>query len=330
MAKFRHVYTEFWNDPDVMETFTPEDKLFYLYLLTNSNTSQIGVYQITKKQMAFELGYSAETINSLVDRFVKHHKLVEYNPATREVAIINWGKYNLSKGGKPVEDAVRSDAQKVKHKAYLYHPLKFTTNKNMQKIISDALDENIEISEEVNDINTSHDTSSTRTTTSGQKEKQKEKQKENEKEKNVVGVIFDTFQELGFGTINSYTAEQIDEHLKTFEPEVLIKAMQIASNSNKRTLGYVNGILKNWKDRNIINLKAIEAAEKQREAELAIQGPRYSKVNNREEERPKWLVEKENDSSVKENKEQEPLKTLTEDEDFRKLIANFRDDEAKN
>ena len=67
MAKYRYVYTEFWNDPDVMETFTPEDKLFYLYLLTNNNTSQVGVYQITKKQMAFELGYSLETINSLLD-----------------------------------------------------------------------------------------------------------------------------------------------------------------------------------------------------------------------------------------------------------------------
>ena len=49
---FRLVYTEFWQDPKVMEEMTPEDKYFYLYLLTNPCTNMIGVYRIVKKQMA--------------------------------------------------------------------------------------------------------------------------------------------------------------------------------------------------------------------------------------------------------------------------------------
>lgn len=49
--------------------------------------------------MAFDLGYSMESVNSLLDRFENHHKLVKYNPETRELAIINWGKYNLNRGG---------------------------------------------------------------------------------------------------------------------------------------------------------------------------------------------------------------------------------------
>src|SRR5699024_3050452 len=63
-----------------------------------------------------------------------------------------------------------------------------------------------------------------------------------------VGVVFDSFSELGFGTINGYTAEQIGEWSKTFEPKVIIKAMKLSSNNNKRTMSYVNGILKNWKN----------------------------------------------------------------------------------
>ncbi len=70
MAKYRQVHTTFWQDPKVLEEMTPEDKYFYLYLLTNPNTTQIGVYQITKKQMAFDLGYSTESINSLLHRFI--------------------------------------------------------------------------------------------------------------------------------------------------------------------------------------------------------------------------------------------------------------------
>ncbi|PEZ81277.1 chromosomal replication initiator DnaA, partial [Bacillus cereus] len=47
MAIFRQVHTSFWNDVKVQEEFTPEDKYFFLYLLTNPQTKQIGVYQIT-------------------------------------------------------------------------------------------------------------------------------------------------------------------------------------------------------------------------------------------------------------------------------------------
>ena len=60
MAKYRMVRTEFWKNPIVMEEMSPEDRYFYLYLLTNPQTTQIGIYRITKKQMAFDLGYSIE------------------------------------------------------------------------------------------------------------------------------------------------------------------------------------------------------------------------------------------------------------------------------
>ena len=82
---FRLVYTSFWDDPKVIEEMTPEDKYFYLYLLTNTNTNMIGIYEITKKQMAFQLGYSIEAVNSLIDRFAKHYKLIEYDAEKREI-----------------------------------------------------------------------------------------------------------------------------------------------------------------------------------------------------------------------------------------------------
>ncbi len=91
MAKFRQVHVQFWQDPKVLEELTPEDKYFYLYLLTNPNTTQIGIYSITKKQMAFDIGYSIESINSLMERFQNHHRLIVYNSDTREIAIIKWG-----------------------------------------------------------------------------------------------------------------------------------------------------------------------------------------------------------------------------------------------
>ncbi|PAY11504.1 conserved phage C-terminal domain-containing protein [Bacillus sp. 7705b] len=162
MAKYRHVRTEFWQDPKVLEEMTPEDRYFYLYLLTNPFTTQIGIYSITKKQMAFDIGYSIESINSLMDRFQNHHRLVVYNSDTREIAIMKWGKYNLNKAGKPMMDCIEKELQEVKDKTLieLVYP----------HIPNDAIRESF--SRYVND--TYHDTLTSR----GQKEKEKEKEKE--------------------------------------------------------------------------------------------------------------------------------------------------------
>jgi hypothetical protein len=163
MAKFRMVHTEFWDDPKVVEEMTPEDKFFFLYLLTNSNTTQIGIYQITKKQMAFDIGYSQESINSLLERFIHHHKIVIYNISTRELAIKNWGRYNFNKGGKPVIDCVNSELKAVKDISLI-------------QFVGERIDK-----DEIRKLYESYyDTS----TTGGQEEeKEEEKEKEEEEEK---------------------------------------------------------------------------------------------------------------------------------------------------
>ena len=48
MAIFRKLHTAFWQDAKVIEELTPEDKFFFIYLLTNPATTQIGIYQRSK------------------------------------------------------------------------------------------------------------------------------------------------------------------------------------------------------------------------------------------------------------------------------------------
>lgn len=107
------VCTNFWENPIVLEEMTPEDNYFYLYLLTNPYTTQTGIYRITKKQMAFDLGYSLESVHALMERFIWHHKLIRYNPKTRELAIKNWGSDSLNKDEKPVMDYFLSQLKEV-------------------------------------------------------------------------------------------------------------------------------------------------------------------------------------------------------------------------
>lgn len=109
----RVVDTDFWTDEKV-EEFTPEEKYFWIYLLTNPYTKQLGIYHITKKQMAFQLGYDIDTVSKLLERFENKYQLIKY--IDNEIAIFNFLKRSVLKGGKPVEDCLKADIRNVKHK----------------------------------------------------------------------------------------------------------------------------------------------------------------------------------------------------------------------
>lgn len=95
-ATYRKIFPSFWTDSKVDEDFTPEDKYFYLYLLTNPHTNICGCYEIGFKQMARDTGYNEETIRHLINRMEAVHKVIRYDRTTREVLLLNWYRYNWS------------------------------------------------------------------------------------------------------------------------------------------------------------------------------------------------------------------------------------------
>ncbi|WP_052144916.1 hypothetical protein [Halalkalibacter okhensis] len=142
MAKFRMIQTGFWNDPKVMEEMTPEDKFFFMYLLTNPQVTQIGIFRITKKQVAFETGFSVETVQLLFERFLHQHQLIRYNNETRELAIKNWGKYNLRRGGKPMLDCIRKELVAVKDRSFIEFVGQGVTNESIRGLFAFFYPEN--------------------------------------------------------------------------------------------------------------------------------------------------------------------------------------------
>lgn len=152
MALYRQIYAEFWRDAKVIEEMTPDDKLFYLYLLTNPNTTQIGIYGITKKQMAFELGYSLETVNTLFKRFENELGLIEYDSETREICLINWGKYNFPRAGKPIEDCVKKELKAVKNTDFIKIIYQKIENEKIKAVFQNFLAELYESRDVVRDV----------------------------------------------------------------------------------------------------------------------------------------------------------------------------------
>ena len=112
MGKTKIVNSDFWTD-EIVEDFTPEDKLFWLFLLTNPKATTIGIYEITVKQAAYWLGYSNDSVRCLLDRFENKYGLIRV--LDNEVAIRNYLRYSVTRGGKPVADALRGEMKKVKH-----------------------------------------------------------------------------------------------------------------------------------------------------------------------------------------------------------------------
>ncbi len=168
----RIVDTEFWTDNGVDE-FSPEDKYFMLYLLTNPFTKQLGIYKISVKQAAFQLGYSVETVNVLLERFENKYKMIVYSKETGEVAILNFLRHSVMKGGKPVEDCIRQDMAKVKNKKLI--DLVFSRlygrddlNKTIKEIVGEYVNKNDIHNDNDNDNDndrTGNDTSTYRPTT---------------------------------------------------------------------------------------------------------------------------------------------------------------------
>ena len=100
MAVFRKIHTSFWSNPFTQD-LTPEQKYFYLYLITNDKTKQCGIYEITKRQMCYDTGYNIDTVSKLLEYFISSKK-IWYNPETNELAIKNWAKYNGSTSPKVI------------------------------------------------------------------------------------------------------------------------------------------------------------------------------------------------------------------------------------
>ena len=121
MAKYRHIHTTFWNDPLVLD-LTPEQKYFYLYLLTNDKVKQCGIYEISLRQIVYQTGYNKDTILTLLAFFEDAGKII-YSNETNEILLRNFLKYNSSKSPKVIK-CIEDELTEVKNPILLEH-LKF-------------------------------------------------------------------------------------------------------------------------------------------------------------------------------------------------------------
>ena len=94
MANFRSIKTIFWSDSKIVDEFDKDDRYFYLYLLTNEKSNQLGCYELSIKQICRDTDFGKNEVEKLLERFENELKIISYDYETKEIFIKNWHKYN--------------------------------------------------------------------------------------------------------------------------------------------------------------------------------------------------------------------------------------------
>ncbi|PGE95410.1 hypothetical protein COF51_19055 [Bacillus pseudomycoides] len=240
MAVYRNVQVNFWQDDFVLD-LTSEERYFYIYLLTCSKTTQCGIYPLPKRLAEMETGYNRETVEKLLQRFVEYGKIL-YDAETKELCILNWLRYNPVTNTN-MEKCVLRELKSVKSKAFVHMFLQKCLEEEMNIPL---LLEHFGMPGELSEIIPQASIESY------------EEDEEVEETEQGGGVFM--FYEQNFGSLSSYAAEELSEWMADLSEELVLKALQIAFENNKRTLAYVKGILRDWHGKGYTKVIEVEEA----------------------------------------------------------------------
>lgn len=224
MAVYRNVQVNFWQDEFILD-LTPEERYFYIYLLTGTKTKQCGIYVLPKRVAELETGYSMETVEKLLSRFVEYGKIL-YDAETKEVYILNWLHYNPIVNTN-VEKCVLRELKTVKNKEFVHMFLRTCLEEEWK----------IPLLLEYFGMPAEEDNSSLEVVA---------EEKEEEIEEGTSYSEVYKFYEQHISSLSPYIVKELKEWIQKFSGETVLEALKIAFEQNKRTLAYVKGILRNW------------------------------------------------------------------------------------
>ena len=118
MGISRPVNTTIWLDKKFRKDLENWERYVFLYILTNSHLEQVGIYELDIDTIVFETQLKADEIIRALKK-LEDVGLIFYDYETCEIAIKNYLKYSLLKGGSPAEKCFLNLGKKVKSKKLL-------------------------------------------------------------------------------------------------------------------------------------------------------------------------------------------------------------------
>ena len=111
----RSINTRMWAD-EWFESLNQDEKLLWLYLLTNQYTNLLGIYEVSQSRISFETGISRETLSKAFEGFQRVGKA--FYLCGRYVFLVNWLKNqsmntNMDKNARASLENLPSDVLKA-------------------------------------------------------------------------------------------------------------------------------------------------------------------------------------------------------------------------
>lgn len=269
MAIYRQIQIDFWQDGFVAD-LSSEDRYFFIYLLTNSKTTQCGVYEINVKLAAFELGWDREQVNKLLKRFVEYGKIL-YDETTSEVMLVNWLKYNKATSPK-VAKVIDREIKSIKNEHFRDTLVHFCTLYGYPIDTVSILNRNNNKNNNKNNNNNQNN---------NHNEEQKEEAAASEKSSVSPSVVEEdsdfevkdvnapfiskdfgtitTFWQNNIGPLYPHVGELLGTMVDEYGAELTLYAIQTAVEQNKATVNYIEGILRNWQKDNYKTVEDVKA-----------------------------------------------------------------------
>lgn len=281
MAKYRQLHTDFWNDGFVLD-LTPEEKYFYIYIMTNSKTTQCGVYELPKRIIETQTGYNRETVDKLLKRFEEYKKIC-YCEETKEIIILNWIKYNQPNNTNAIK-CVNKELKSIKNTEFIVMLYNQCVN---QKLDIEAIFDGIDIINEVcrenepssnfNEPLTGEHEGAYKTLISKEVRNKKEEIISNKKEAEAIGknasgikeysaedVLL--FFEKNISKLNDIEYRKLVSWCQIISCDVVILAIEEAVNYNVKNINYIECIINSWNSKGLKTREDVESYKKAWEA----------------------------------------------------------------
>ncbi|MFJ5565238.1 DnaD domain-containing protein [Lysinibacillus xylanilyticus] len=324
MAKYRNVHTTFWDDGFVLD-LTPEEKYFYLYLMTNGNTTQCGIYELPYRVIEMHTGYNRETVQKLLHRFVEYGKIT-YNEATKEIILNNWAKYNFINSPK-VKKCIEKELLAVKHLPFVRS---YVTSLEQLGYRIDTVSILLEEKSEPKVPNSSNgegsipyqypiDTPCKDYGEEEEEEEEEEEQEQEEEEEQEQKSGQSVSSQSDFARLVEFTNHNITPVLPTIaehlgyilddykDVDLILAALQNAVFNNARNkIKYAEGTLINWRKEMITTYQQLQTKEERDKYNKRQQFNQssYQKPKGRTEVVPEWFANR--------NNKEEPLTPAAE------------------
>lgn len=272
MAIYRQIHTTFWKDRRVGE-WGKDEKLFYIYLLTNDYTTQCGVYEFNHRYAQFELGMDRAEIDQHIQFLVSKGRIV-YNEKSEELMIVNWLKYNSAASPK-VAAVIDRELREIKTlefeseviKKCLSYGYPIKTKEPKKDTLSIQYPYPIDtLSENENRVSDTSDTISQQNRTLQNNTEQHNTAAEQQGVREATPGLEPAPADLNpyllyqqsFGVLSSTISEDVAKWVADLGEELVCEAMKRAA-FDQKGYRYAQGIMRSWAVKNIKTMDEVAA-----------------------------------------------------------------------